>query len=51
MAAAHFEVRARFASPKSMAPLPVLGVPGWHPRTASEAFYDEAAYFQSKTRR
>src|SRR4051794_35940447 len=30
MAAAHFESVARFASPKSMPPLPVLGVPGWH---------------------
>jgi hypothetical protein len=51
MAAAHFASRARFSSPKSMAPMPVLGVPGWHPRTQTEAFYDEDSYFRSKPRR
>ena len=48
--AAHFADRKRFASPKAMAPMPVLGVPGWHPRTASEDFYDLASYFRSKPR-
>lgn len=48
--AAHFGDRKRFASPKAMAPMPVLGVPGWHPRTASEDFYDLASYFHSKPR-
>jgi len=48
--AAHFADRKRFASPKAMAPMPVLGVPGWHPRTASEDFYDLASYFRSRPR-
>jgi hypothetical protein len=51
MLATHFESVARFASPKAMPPLPVLGVPGWHPDTASEAFYDRVDYFQSKPKR
>lgn len=46
--AGHFAQRARFASPRSMAPLPVLGIPGWHPGTASEAFYDDADHFRRK---
>ncbi|MGE5094190.1 MAG: DUF3025 domain-containing protein [Betaproteobacteria bacterium] len=48
--AAHFAERTRFASPKSMPPMPVLGVPGWHPHTADEAFYDRSSYFRSKPR-
>jgi hypothetical protein len=31
-----------------MAPMPVLGVPGWHPDTAREAFYDDPSHFRSK---
>jgi hypothetical protein len=31
-----------------MAPMPVLGVPGWHPDTQREAFYDDASHFRSK---
>jgi len=50
LVAAHFADRKRFASAKSMAPMPVLGVPGWHPETANESFYDLAAYFRSKPR-
>ncbi len=46
--AAHFRERANFASPKAMAPMPVLGVPGWHPDTARESFYDDAQHFRSK---
>jgi hypothetical protein len=46
----HFESRARFASPKSMAPMPVLGVPGWHFAAQDEAFYDDSEYFRSKPR-
>jgi hypothetical protein len=46
--AAHFADRARFASPKSMAPLPVLGIPGWDPRNGDEAFYDDRDHFRSK---
>jgi hypothetical protein len=47
--AAHFADRARFPSPKSMAPMPVLGIPGWHPDTARESFYDDARHFRGKT--
>ena len=46
--ASHFANRARFASPKAMAPMPVLGVPGWHPDTAHEAFYDDERHFRPK---
>ncbi len=46
--AAHFADRARFASPRAMPPLPVLGVPGWHPATEREDFYDDASYFRTK---
>ena len=46
--AAHFSDRARFASPKAMAPMPVLGVPGWDPRTSEESFYDDRSHFRSK---
>jgi hypothetical protein len=33
-------------SPKLLAPLPIFGYPGWHPGTASEAFYADARYFR-----
>jgi Protein of unknown function (DUF3025) len=48
LVAAHFSTRANFPSPKAMAPMPVLGVPGWHPDTARESFYDDARHFRSK---
>ena len=48
LVAAHFASRARFHSPKSMAPMPVLGVPGWHFAAQDEAFYDDASHFRSK---
>ena len=51
LVAAHFAERARFPSPKAMAPMPVLGIPGWHPGTALESFYDDAKHFRSKPRR
>lgn len=47
--AAHFSDRSRFPSPKAMAPMPVLGIPGWHPHTSSEAFYDDAKHFRGKS--
>jgi hypothetical protein len=47
--AAHFSDRLRFPSPKAMAPMPVLGVPGWHPDTSTESFYDDARHFRGKT--
>lgn len=48
LVAGHFASRARFASPKAMAPMPVLGVPGWHFGAQDEAFYDDAQHFRSK---
>ncbi len=48
--AAHFASRAKFHSPKAMAPMPVLGVPGWHFAAQDEAFYDDAKHFRSKAR-
>jgi hypothetical protein len=49
--AAHFANRARYQSPKMMAPMPLLGVPGWHPDTGSESFYDDPVHFRGKTTR
>jgi hypothetical protein len=46
--ATHFSDRRHFPSPKAMAPMPVLGVPGWHPATETESFYDDASHFRSK---
>ena len=48
LVARHFSDRANFASPKSLPPMPVLGVPGWHDANAQEAFYDDATHFRSK---
>lgn len=48
LAASHFADRARFRSPRSMAPLPVLGIPGWDARAETESFYDDAAYFRPR---
>jgi len=44
--ARHFASRARFASPKSMAPMPILGVPGWHFAAQDEAFYCDKEHFR-----
>ena len=49
--ARHFADRANFASPRAMAPMPVLGYPGWHFAAQDEAFYDLASYFRSRPRR
>jgi hypothetical protein len=51
LVAAHFADPANFPSPKAMAPMPVLGVPGWYPGTARESFYDDDDHFRSKGRR
>ena len=45
-ASEHFANRIRFASPRAMPPLPVLGIPGWHPDTARESWYDDERHFQ-----
>lgn len=46
--ARHFASRARFASPRAMAPMPVLGIPGWHPGTQRESFYDDPQHFRRR---
>ncbi len=38
--------RERLDSPRAMAPLPVLGIPGWHPGSVEEAFYDDRQHFR-----
>ena len=48
--AAHFADPARFPSPRALPPMPVLGIPGWHPGNQAEAFYDDADHFRSKPR-
>ena len=48
LVAAHFAHRPKFHSPKAMAPMPVLGVPGWHFAAQDEAFYDDPKHFRSK---
>jgi hypothetical protein len=50
LVANHFASRARFASPKTMAPMPVLGVPGWHNAAQDESFYSDPDHFRSKNR-
>jgi hypothetical protein len=32
--------------PRALAPLPVLGIPGWWPANESPAFYDDTRYFR-----
>lgn len=46
MLEAHFADPARFATPRLMAPMPVLGVPGWYPATAGADFYDDPVHFR-----
>lgn len=40
-----------FTTPRALAPLPVLGVPGWSPANEREAFYENAEYFRPGRRR
>jgi hypothetical protein len=46
--ARHFADRANFAKAKLMAPMPVLGIPGWHASTADESFYDDPLHFRKQ---
>ena len=47
--ARHFADRANFSSAKAMAPMPVLGIPGWHPSTEVESFYDDPVHFRKQS--
>lgn len=44
--AAHAWDRARMTYGREFAPLPVLGIPGWHVANEQESFYDNASYFR-----
>lgn len=35
-------------SPKDLQPLPILGMPGWHPENNQERFYNNQHYFRPK---
>ena len=37
---------AALCSTRELAPVPVLGVPGWHDANRNEAFYDDPGYFR-----
>jgi hypothetical protein len=37
---------ACFTAPRELAPVPILGVPGWHAQNEREAYYDDAGYFR-----
>jgi len=45
-ARAWLERRAPGDSPRILAPLPIFGLPGWHPDTARADFYDDTRYFR-----
>jgi hypothetical protein len=51
MLAAHFASRERFPAPRVMAPLPAMGIPGWHPGTDREDYYDDTGHFRPKRER
>jgi Protein of unknown function (DUF3025) len=44
--AAHLWDRATLIHGRDLAPLPVLGVPGWWPANSEEAFYEDTDYFR-----
>jgi hypothetical protein len=44
--AAHLDAPAGWDDTRALAPLPVLGVPGWWAGNERESFYDNAAYFR-----
>lgn len=43
---AHVWDRTHLCRGRELAPLPVLGVPGWWPANEEEGFYDNSAYFR-----
>jgi hypothetical protein len=44
--AAHFSEPRSLASTRSLAPLPILGIPGWEPANEREEYYDDASQFR-----
>jgi Protein of unknown function (DUF3025) len=45
-AAAWFEAAGSASTPRSLAPLPVFGYPGWFPGSESESFYADTRFFR-----
>jgi hypothetical protein len=45
-AAAHFSAPRSLASTRSLAPLPILGIPGWEPANEREEYYDDTSQFR-----
>lgn len=50
-AAAWIEDYANLLSSRNLAPLPLLGIPGWDARNIDSTFYDNANYFRPGRRR
>jgi len=46
IAASRFDSSKVLASTRMLAPLPILGVPGWDPQNESESFYEDASVFR-----
>ena len=42
--------REALSAPEALAPVPVLGVPGWSAQSAHESFYEDHTYFRSGRR-
>jgi hypothetical protein len=51
LAAGHIADAGAMATPRALAPLPLLGVPGWWAQNEEETFYDNAEYFRPARRR
>lgn len=47
LAAGRLDDPAGLLSPRELAPVPVLGVPGWCAENACESYYDNRAYFRT----
>jgi hypothetical protein len=50
-AAAYFAAPDALASTRSLAPLPILGIPGWTPESDDPAYYDDVGQFRPGRRR
>jgi len=50
-AAEYFESPDALASTRTLAPLPVLGIPGWTPENECPAYYDDVGQFRPGRRR
>jgi len=47
-AADYFSGGEALASTRTLPPLPILGIPGWDPASAREAYYDDASQFRPR---